>query len=87
MLNKLTLTFLAAITTASIVSPAFAESSYLRDGAGKDRQVVRQHDAATRSKSARSAFGMASGPAQFDPNSPEATGGGSLGYNRKLLEY
>jgi hypothetical protein len=87
MLSKLTLTFLAAVTTASIVSPAFAESSHLRDGAGKGPQVIRQHDAATRSKSARSAFGMASGPAQFDPNSPEATGGGSLGYNRKLLEY
>ena len=87
MLNKLTLTFLAAVTTASIVSPAFAESSYLRDGARKGPQVVRQHDAATRSKSARSAFGMASGPAQFDSNSPEATGGGSLGYNEKLLVW
>jgi hypothetical protein len=87
MLSKLTLTILAAVTTASIISPAFAESSYLREGAGKGRQVVRPHDAATRSKSARSAFGMASGPAQFDPNSPEAAGGGSLGYNRKLLEY
>ena len=87
MLSKLTLTFLAAVTAASIVSPAFAESSYLRDGARKGPQVVRQHTAATRTKSARNAFGMASGPAQFDPNSPEATGGGSLGYNEKLLVW
>jgi len=84
MLNKLTLTFLAAVTTASIVAPAFAESSYLSDGARKGPQVVRQHAAATRTKSARSAFGMAAEPAQFDPNSPEATGGGSLGYNQNL---
>jgi len=31
---------------------------------------------------------MAPGPSlQLDPNSPEATGGGSLGYNQNLLIY
>jgi hypothetical protein len=86
-MTKLTLAVVAAVTTASIVSPAFAESSYHRDGSGKGPQVVRPHATPSHSKSARSAFGMASGAAQWDPNGPEATGGGSLGYNRKLLEF
>ena len=39
-------------------------------------------------RSARNAFGMATGsPLGLDPNSPQATGGGSLGYNEMLLEY
>jgi hypothetical protein len=39
-------------------------------------------------RAARNAFGMSTGsPFTLDANSPEATGGGSLGYNEKLLEY
>ena len=72
---------IAAVAAESIASPAFAQS---RDGASKDRQIVRQHQEPT----GRNAFGMAVGSiSQLDPNSPAATGGGSLGYNRNLLEY
>ena len=88
MFAKPTLAFIAAVTAASIVSPAFAQPSYFRNTAGADREVVRQHDERTISKSAREAFSMAPGPSlQLDPNSPEATGGGSLGYNQNLLIY
>jgi len=82
--TKPTLAFIAAVAAGSIVSPAFAQSSNHRDAAGANRQIVRQNAERTSSKSGRNAFGMASGPAQFDPNSPEATGGGSLGYNQNL---
>ena len=88
MLAKPTLAFIAAVTAGSIVSPAFAQSSYHRNTAGADRQIVRQHDGRTASKSGRNAFAAAPGPGfQLDPNSPEATGGGSLGYNQNLLVY
>jgi len=87
MFAKPTLAFIAAVTAASIVSPAFAQPSYFRN-TGADREIVRQHDERTISKSAREAFSMAPGPSlQLDPNSPEATGGGSLGYNQNLLIY
>ena len=39
------------------------------------------------SRAGREAFGMAGSSGFADRNSPEATGGGSLGYNRNLLEY
>jgi hypothetical protein len=83
--TKPTLAFIAAAAVASIVSPAFAQSSNHRDAAGADRQIVRQSTERTSSKSGRNAFGMAPGQSsQLDPNSPEATGGGSLGYNQNL---
>jgi hypothetical protein len=87
MLSKLTLTFLAAVTTASIGSAAFAESSYGRDGAGKGPQVGRQYVAPTPRKNGRSAYGLTAGPSsQSDRYSPALNGGGSYGYNEKLLQ-
>ena len=48
----------------------------------------RTQAAGTISRDARNAFGMSTGSLfTLDANSPEATGGGSLGYNEKLLEY
>ena len=86
MFTKPTLAFIAAVAAGSIVSPAFAQSSYHRDAAGADRQVVRQNAERTSNKSGRNAWGMAPGQSfQLDPNSPEATGGGSLGYNQNLI--
>src|SRR5258707_7426673 len=80
--TKPTLAFIAAAAAASIVSPAFAQSSNHRDAVGADRQIVRQN---TEHTSSRNAFGMAPGrSSQLDPNSPEATGGGSVGYNQNL---
>ena len=38
-------------------------------------------------RAARNAYGMEAPTLGLDGNSPEATGGGSLGYNRKLLQY
>ena len=92
MLSKLTLTFLAAVTTASIASAAFAESSYEsfygREGAGKGPQVGRQYVAPTSRKKGRVAYGMTAGPSsQSDRYSPALNGGGSWGYNEKLLSY
>jgi hypothetical protein len=86
--TKPALAFIAAVAAGSVVSPAFAQSSYHRNAAGADRQIVRQNDERTIGRSARRAFGMTSGQRfQLDPNSPEATGGGSLGYNQHLLIY
>ena len=42
--TKATLAFIAAISTANIVSPAFAQPLYHRDATGADRQIVRQHE-------------------------------------------
>jgi hypothetical protein len=79
---------IAAVATGSIVSPALAQSLHHRDGTGKDRQIIWQDEESTSSRSGRNAFGMAPGLSfQRDPNSPAATGGGSLGYNQKLLDY
>ena len=77
---------IAAVAAGSIVSPAFAQASHHRDAASVDRQIVRQNDERAISRSGRNAFGMASGQSfQLDPNSPEATCGGGLGYNQNLL--
>jgi hypothetical protein len=87
--TKPILGFIAALVAGSIVSPAFAQSSSRRDAAaGADRQIVRQNDGRIAGKSGRNAFAAVPGPSfQLDPNSPEATGGGSLGYNHNLLSY
>jgi hypothetical protein len=77
---------IAAIVAASIVSPALAESAYSPDVAGKSRHV-RKHQAASVHIRGRNAYGSAVVGSGLDPNSPEMAGGGSLGYNRKLLEY
>ena len=86
MISKITLAFVATIVAGGIVSPAFAQPHRHRDETGAGRHVARQHEYVSRQ--GRNAFGMgARSSFQLDPNSPAATGGGSLGYNRKLLQY
>jgi hypothetical protein len=60
---------------------AQAEPAYQRS----DRHAARHSEATVRA--GRHAFGMSAAQGFADPNSPAATGGGSIGYNRKLLEY
>jgi len=84
IITRPALALIAAISTGFIASPAFAQPHLQTGVTRKDREIV-WHKAS--SKSGR-AFGMASNRApQLDPNSPELTGGGSLGYNQKLLDY
>lgn len=86
-------TLAAAAFTASFIAltsaaPAYAQSGYAPGAMHGGHHAGRHHDR-TISHSAREAFGMVapSGSGFIDSNSPAATGGGSLGYNRKLLEY
>ena len=85
--NRIT-TLAAAAFTASFIAlgsaaPAYAQSGYA-PGA-----THRHHDRTASHNRGREAFGMAtqSSSGFADSNSPAATGGGSIGYNRKLLEY
>jgi hypothetical protein len=87
-ITKPTLAFVAAVATGTLVSPAFAQSLYQRDGTGANRQVVRQHVEPTLKKNGRGAYGMTAAPSSLsDRYSPAANGGGSYGYNEKLLSY
>jgi hypothetical protein len=88
MITKTTLAFIATIAAGCIASSAFAQSHRHRDETGAGRHVARQHEYPAASRQGRNAFGMGAGSNfQLDPNSPAATGGGSLGYNQKLLQY
>ena len=87
--NRVT-TLAAAALTASFIAltsaaPVYAQSGY----APGATHASRHHDRTASHKSGREAFGMAvqSDSGFADRNSPAATGGGSLGYNRKLLEF
>jgi hypothetical protein len=79
-------TLAAAAFTASYIAltstaPVQAQSGYT---------PARHHDRTATHSRGREAFGMAvegSGGGFADRNSPAATGGGSVGYNRNLLEY
>jgi hypothetical protein len=71
------------LATGGMVSPALAQASDHRADSA-DRRIAHSNEVA---KSARQSFGMAADRAVSDPNMPAATGGGSLGYNRKLLVY
>ena len=85
-ISGITNAFIAAVAMASIASPAFAQSRHHRDATSPDHQIIRQYKEPA--QSGRNGFDMASDRSfQLDPNSPALTGGGSLGYNRKLLEY
>jgi len=85
-MTKVSLALLATVAATSIASQAFAASAYSSDGASL--RVVQKHKAPSVGKNPRKAFGMVGATSsRLDPNSPEAAGGGSLGYNRKLLEY
>jgi hypothetical protein len=84
-ITKPTLAFIVAVATGTLVSPAFAQSLYQRDGTDANRHVVRQHVEPTLRKSGRGAYGMTAAPSsQLDRYSPALNGGGSLGYNEKL---
>ena len=91
--KALAITKLAAATLAvSLValgsaSPGYAQPSYEHGAMNTGRHMVRHRDQTASHRSGWEAFGMTAQPGFGDPNSPEATGGGSLGYNRKLLEY
>ena len=75
---------IAAIWAAAIASPVVADAATRH---GHARQHV-THQRVINSDAGHAAFGMYSAPSsRFDPNSPAATGGGSLGYNQKLLIY
>ena len=81
---KRTCLLIAAIWAAAIVGPAVAD-------AATSHSHVRQHVTHQRvinPNAGHAAFGMYTAPSdRFNSNSPAATGGGSLGYNRKLLIY
>lgn len=75
---------IGAIWAAAIVSPVVADAATRH---GHAHQHV-THQRVVHSNAGHAAFGMYSAPSyRFDPNSPAATGGGSLGYNQKLLIY
>jgi hypothetical protein len=74
---------LMGIAAAIAFSPALATAGTHRDHS--NRHISQQERATVRSAAGRAAFGMDYSPSVTDPNSPAATGGGSLGYNRKLL--
>ncbi|MBX6328585.1 MAG: hypothetical protein IRY89_08420 [Pseudolabrys sp.] len=90
-----------ALLAALAASPAFAQAYNPEDGTGNvivdppswqaqkiapmNRGTFAYAPARTR---ADNAFAYASqGSYGIDPNSPAATGGGSLGYNQLLLQY
>jgi hypothetical protein len=81
---KKTCLLIAAVWAAAIVSPVLADAATRH---GHVRQQV-THQRTINPNAGHAAFGMYTAPSgRFDPNSPTATGGGSLGYNRKLLIY
>ena len=79
---------LSALGIAMLATPAFAESS----GVGAGNVAVSKYEAATPQNDkiavrqrGLTAFAMVPhASAGSDPNSPGATGGGSLGYNQSL---
>ena len=75
-----------SLIAVSAASPAFAQPSHAY-APGASRHQAQPRDGAASSRSGREAFGMAGDHGFNDPNSPAAAGGGSLGYNRNLLEY
>ncbi len=76
----------ASTFALSVAVPAFAQSPGYDYRTGADQQINRHQSAAV--KRARNAFAMEPNfGIHIDPNSPEATGGGSLGYNQLLLQY
>lgn len=83
--RKFGLALIAAVFAAIIASPALAESAYSPDVSAKSRHA-RKHQAPSVHLRGRAAYGSAQ-MGGLDSNSPEMTGGGSIGYNRKLLEF
>jgi hypothetical protein len=83
MITRTALHFIAAIIAVSSMSPAFAQPQRQGDDMDMKRRTASQHKRSM--QSGRDALGIAP-PTEFhlDPNSPEATGGGSPGYNERL---
>ena len=85
------LTILAALT--ALATPAFAQSFDPDNGTGNmlsfSHKSTDPHKVITaRRPSGLHSFAMTPGPnSAFNPDSPEATGGGSLGYNELLRTY
>ena len=88
------LTTLAVLT--ALATPAFAQSFCTCDGTGNvlkfaNNPITYQNQAPAIpaiGQSGLHAFAMVPGPSSaFNSNSPEATGGGSLGYNEMLRNY
>ena len=77
----------AALTVALIAIGSASQASAQPGYAPGATHGKRHHQDRAVSRAGREAFGMAGSSGFADPNSPEATGGGSLGYNRNLLEY
>ena len=76
---------LLTLAMPTVVLPASAQPSRYDAGMGDNRH---SHKRPVISPAARNASNMEIGSSfRLDPNSPQAAGGGSLGYNRKLLEY
>lgn len=86
-----TVTKLAAALAVSLIaigtaSPGYSQPAYA-PGAAHTHRHANTHQGRAASSAGREAFGMAGDQGFADRNSPAATGGGSIGYNRKLLEY
>ena len=77
--------FLAAIVLPLFLAPVSA-STY-RASSALAKAQSRQSVPVNSTRAGRSAYGMEAPALGSDRNSPEATGGSSLGSTRKLLEY
>ena len=85
-MKTITKIIFASTFALSVAIPAFAQSPGYDNRTGADKQINRHQSAAV--KRGPNAFAMESKPGiQLDSNGPEATGGGSLGYNQLLLQY
>lgn len=78
--------FLTTVILPFIIAPA-AAGTYREPGVIAKAQSRQSMPANGPMRAGHNAFGMESPAAVLDSNSPALTGGGSLGYNRKLLEY
>jgi hypothetical protein len=80
-----------ALGTALSAGPACAQPFYTSDGTGNLLASLHKADVATAGRTAVNARALrayaSEGQGTFGPNSPNATGGGSLGYNEMLLKF
>jgi hypothetical protein len=82
----------AAVLTVS-ATPAFAQSFCTCDGSGNvltftNNPITRPNQKIAAGQSGLHSFAMVPGPrSASNPDGPEATGGGSLGYNEMLRNF
>ena len=81
-MTNLSILTIAAVLIAAHAAPALAKPVHRGTSHSSHHAHFQHHEAA----GARSAFGAVLVPRHFglDSNSPAATGGGSLGYNRGI---